>query len=127
VNCRQTMWSLAAVIVLVTGAAQAGDLEDAAAALESKDYAKARRLVTPIAQRGDRGGQRILGFMYMYEAGVPLDYVRAYMWWSLAAASGDSKSGEYRDSVGKILTPEQLAQARKMAADCKARKFKGCN
>ena len=126
-NSRLTMLSLAAVIALGTGAARAGDLEDAAAALEAKDYAKARRLVTPIAQRGDRGGQRILGFMYMYEAGVPLDYVRAYMWWSLAAAGGDSKSGEYRDSVSKILTPEQLAQAKKMASDCKARKFKGCD
>jgi len=124
---RRIILMLAALLLMEAHVAQAGDLEDAAAALEKQDYATARRLVTPIAQRGDRNGQRILGFMYMYEAGVPRDYVRAYMWWSLAAASGDSKSGGYRDTVAKALTPEQLAEAKKMASDCKSRKFRGCD
>jgi TPR repeat protein len=118
---------LAAVCVLGAQPASAGDLEDAVAAIDNKDYVKARKLVVPLAQKGNRDAHRILGFMYMYEAGVPQDTVKAYMWWSLAAAGGDSKSGEYRDSIAKMLTKEQIAQAKKMAADCKAQKFKGCS
>jgi len=121
------MLSVLAFLILSCGSAWAGDLEDAAAAIEKQDYATANRLVTPLARRGDRGAQRILGFMYMYEAGVPRDYAKAYMWWSMAAAQGDSKSGEYRDTVTKLLTPEQLAEAKKRVSECAKRKFKGCD
>ena len=115
------------LIALFVAPTFAGDLEDAVAAIDNKDYVKARKLVVPLAQKGSRDAHRILGFMYMYEAGVPQDTVKAYMWWSLAAAGGDSKSGEYRDSIAKMLTKDQLAQAKKMAADCKAQKFRGCS
>ena len=121
------MPSLVAALILNAGAAWAGALEDGAAAIERKDYVTARRLVTPIAQRGDPDGQRILGFMYMYELGVPRDYFRAHLWWSLAAAKGDSKSAEYRDIVAKLLSAEQIAESKKMASECTKRKFKGCD
>lgn len=127
VNFRRIMLSLVAALILNCGLAWAGDLEDGAAAIERQDYVTARRLVTPIAQRGDRDGQRILGFMYMYELGVPRDYFRAHMWWSLAATKGDSKSAEYRDIVAKLLTAEQIAESKKMASECTKRKFKGCD
>ena len=117
----------AAALILNCGIAWAGDLEDGAAAIEKQDYVKARKLITPLAQKGNRDGQRILGFMYMYELGLPRDYFRAHMWWSLAAAQGDSKSGEYRDVVAKLLTPEQIAESKKKANECKQRKFKGCD
>jgi TPR repeat protein len=122
----RSLWLPVAAFILTCGLAVAGDLEDGAAAIEKGDYATARKLIPPIAQRGDRDGQRILGFMYMYELGVPRDYVRAYFWWSLAAAQGDSKSAEYRDVVSKLLTAAQLAEAKKKASDCKKRNFKGC-
>jgi len=121
------VWPLVAALILNCGLVRAGDLEDGAAAIEKGDYATARKLVTPIAQRGDRDGQRILGFMYMYELGVSRNYPKAYLWWSLAAANGDTKSAEYRDVVAKLLTAEQLAEAKKMASDCIKRKFRGCN
>ena len=126
-NLRNLLLPLVAALALNCGAAWAGDLEDGVAAIEKKDYATARKLITPLAQRGDRDGQRVLGFMYMYEAGVPLDYVKAYVWWSLAHAGGDSKSGEYRDNVARLLTKDQLAEAKKMVSECTKRKFKGCN
>ena len=126
-SIRRSMLLPCAVLVLACGMAQAGDLEDGAAAIEKQDYKTARRLITPIAQRGDKDAQRIMGFMYMYELGVPRDYVRAHMWWSLAAAKGDSKSGEYRDVVAKLLTKEQIAESKKRASDCTARKFRGCD
>ena len=126
-NFRRIMPALVVALILNFGLARAGDLEDGAAAIEKQDYVTARRLITPLAQKGNRDGQRILGFMYMYEAGVPRDYFRAYLWWSLAAAQGDSKSGEYRDTVAKLLTAEQLAEAKKKVSECAKRKFKGCD
>mgnify|MGYP003340151896 CR=1 FL=1 len=119
--------SRVAAALLNAGAALAGDLEDGAAAIEKQDYKTARRLITPLAQKNNRDAQRIMGFMYMYELGLPQDYVKAYMWWSLAAAKGDGKSGEYRDTVAKMLSKEQIADAKKRASDCVARKFKGCD
>ena len=127
VKFKLIMALLVAAFMLSLNVAWAGDLEDGAAAIDRKDYATARRLITPIAQRGDRDGQRILGFMYMYELGVSQNYVKAHMWWSLAASKGDSKSAEYRDIVVKLLTPEQLAESKKMASECTRLKFKGCN
>jgi len=127
VNLIRIVWSLVAAFSLNCGLARAGDLEDGAAAIEKQDYATARKLIPPLAKQGSRDGQRILGFMYMYEVGVPRDYPRAYLWWSAAAAQGDSKSGEYRDTVAKLLTPEQVAEAKKKISECAKRKFKGCD
>lgn len=126
-NFRRIVLSLIAPLILNCGLVWAGDLEDGAAAIEKQDYATARKLIPPLARQGNRDGQRILGFMYMYEAGVPRDYPRAYLWWSLAAAQGDSKSGEYRDTVAKLLTAEQLAEAKKKVSECAKRKFRGCD
>jgi len=40
------------------------------------------------AEKGDAEAQYNLGFMYRTGQGVPLNYIQAYMWNSLAAAQG---------------------------------------
>lgn len=59
--------------------------------------------------------------------GVVQDYVRAHMWLNLSAASGYSRAVESRDTVAKLMTPQQIAEAQKLARECQARQFKGCN
>ena len=127
VNLKRLTAFLLAAIILNAGVAWAGALEDAVAAIDKKDYATASRLVTPLAQRGNAGAQRILGFMYMYELGKPRDYVRAYMWWTFAAANGDSQARGFRDSVAPGLSADQLAEAKKLVSECTKKKFKGCD
>lgn len=118
---------LALTLLPMAAPAAAGDLEDGAAAIENKDYKKARQLLTPLAQKGNREAQRIMGLMYMYELGVPRDYLKAHMWWSLAASQRDAKAADFRDIVAKQLSAEQIAESKKMIAECTKRKFKGCD
>ena len=60
--------------------------------------------------------QSNLGFMYYTGQGVPQDYVKSYMWASLAAAQGDAKAAMGRDTVAALMTPAQIQQATALAA-----------
>ena len=71
--------------------------------------------------------QTSLGSMYGTGDGVVQDYVRAHMWFNIAATSGDSKyASKNRDIVAKRMTPAQIADAQKLARECVRKKYKGC-
>jgi uncharacterized protein len=65
----------------------------------------------------DAGAQRNLGFMYYKGQGVPLNYVRAHMWFNLSAAQGDQAAVKSRDLVAQLITPAQIAEAQKLARE----------
>ena len=112
----------AAAIILVLSfivPVAAGPLEDGEAAYESGDYVTALRLFRPLANQGDARAQFSLGVIYNNGRGVAQDYVRAYMWLSLAAARGDQTAAEYLDIVARDLTLAQIAKARKLAREWK--------
>jgi TPR repeat protein len=54
-------------------------------------------------------------------SGIPKDHIEAHKWMSLAAAratGGDQKRfADARDSLAKIMTPEQIAEAQKRASE----------
>ena len=112
---------IAAIIFLLSIAvpAAAGPIEDGEAAYQSGNYSTALRLWRPLAERGDAGAQFNLGVMYNNGRGVPKDYARAYMWFSLAAAGGDQTAGDYRDTVEKSMSQAQIAEAQKLAREWK--------
>ena len=56
-----------------------------------------------------------------------MDDVRAHMWFNLAAAKGNAGSVKNRDQATKMMTPLQIAEAQKLARECQARNFKGCD
>ena len=64
--------------------------------------------------------------MYAAGDGVTQDNVRAYMWSSLAAASGYKMAMANVDILAKRMTPQQIAEAQKAARECQQRNFKGC-
>src|SRR5450759_31115 len=72
-------------------------------------------------------GQGGLGLMYAAGGGVAQDNVRAYMWFSLAAVSGYKMAVANVDILAKRMTPQQIAEAQKMARECQQRNFKGCD
>jgi uncharacterized protein len=74
----------------VAGAAVAGPLEDAVAAVNRRDYATALRLLRPLAEQGDDVAQFDLGVMYNEGRGVPRDYVQAAKWYRRAAIQGNA-------------------------------------
>ena len=68
-----------------------------------------------------------LGYMYFEGVGVPQDYVRAHFWLNLAAATGLAAAVKSRDIVANEMTPQQIAEAQKMARECLASNYKKCD
>ena len=79
-----------------------------------------------LAGRKRIGAQYNLGVMYENGQGVPLDYVRAHMWYNIAASKGVGNAKKNRDIVVKKMTPEQIEKAQKLAQECAAKNYKGC-
>jgi uncharacterized protein len=82
--------TLTITLMLMAGAAVAGQREDGVAAVNSRDYATALRLFRPLANQGDDVAQFDLGLLYNKGWGVPRDYVQAVMWYRRAADQGNA-------------------------------------
>jgi len=92
-----------------------------------QDYAQALIWYRKAADQGNGQAQFGLGLMYANGHGVPKDYVRAHMWFSIAAAAGASdvsvrEAVKWRDLVATRMTPAQIAEARRLAAEWKPTK-----
>src|SRR5260370_32168174 len=117
---------LAAQILGLPGAV-AGPWEDGTAAYNRGDYVPAIRLFRPLAEQGNAKAQNMLGVMYRRGHGVARNSVRAFVWFSRAAARGDATAkAELRD-VSQTMTTEELAQAREMAQACEASNYRQCH
>ena len=92
-----------------------------------QDYGESARWYRRAAEQGDAHAQLALGFMYYIGAGVPEDDVRAHMWFNLAASSSAldtdtrERARESRDSAARLLSPEKLARAQRMAREWRPR------
>jgi hypothetical protein len=82
-----------------------------------QDYAEALKWFRLSADQENADGQGALGSMYYMGLGVPQDYVLAHMWFNLSAARGGSPAR--RDSILHQMTPEQIAEAQKLAREWK--------
>ena len=54
--------------------------------------------------------------------GVPKDDVAAYMWFNLAAASGNKGAATQMQVMEKIMTPEKISEAQKLSREWKQKK-----
>jgi TPR repeat protein len=93
----------------------------------AKDHAKAMHWYMLAAAQGHLTAQYNLGIMYNNGQGVVQNYVRAHMWINLAAVNGNSDAVKNRDIVAAKMSTQQIAEAQKMARECQARNFKGCD
>jgi len=116
-----------AVLLGSVGVGWSADLQKGLDAANRGDFATALREWRPLAEQGDASAQNNLGFMYVYGKGVLQDYVRAHMWFNIAASSGGSKnSSKSRDNVAKKMTPSQVEKAQKLARECVRKRYKDC-
>ena len=116
-----------AVLLRSLGVSWSADLQKGLDAANRGDFATALREWRPLAEQGDASAQNNLGFMYVYGKGVLQDYVRAHMWFNIAASSGGSKnSSKSRDNVAKKMTPSQVEKAQKLARECVRKRYKDC-
>jgi len=89
-----------------------------------QDYAEAAKWYRLAANRGDAQAQYNLGLAYVEGEGVTPDNVAAHMWFNLAAArfpATDTRNRnaavKNRDVVAGKMTPEQVAEAQKLARE----------
>jgi TPR repeat protein len=116
---------VAAQILGVAGAI-AGPWEDGMASYNRGDYVPAIRLFRPLAEQGDAKAQSVLGVMYRRGQGVARSSVRAFIWFSRAAARGDARARVELRDVSQTMTAEELSQAREMAQACEASNYRQC-
>ena len=86
--------TLAALLLALglSGAANAGQHDDALAAANRGDYATAFRLYRPLADQGNASAQDNLGLMYAKGEGVPQNNAEAVKWFRLAAVQGNASA-----------------------------------
>ena len=90
-----------------------------------QDYKEAVKWYRKAAEQGNAVAQSNLGSMYGNGQGVPQDYIEAHKWLNLAAAEGNEIASKNRDIVAKRMTPEQIAEAQKLAREWKPMKAQG--
>jgi TPR repeat protein len=75
------------------------------------------------AEQGYALAQNNLGFMYAKGQAVPQDHVLAHMLFDLAASRLEAEERDMaiknRDIVASKMTPEQIAEAQKLAREWK--------
>ena len=93
-------------------------------AYQSGDFPVKKNIIEAIkwfqlaADQDEPYAQEALGKVYYDGDGVPKDYVLAYKWLNLAARRDSSGYvGMCRDALAKVMTPEQIAEAQKLARE----------
>jgi TPR repeat protein len=105
-----------------TGAAYAGQFEDAEIAYVLRDYATALELWRTLADQGHPLAQFRLGLMYRWGVGVPKDKAEALKWFRLAADAGISYAQNtvgfmYAEGDGVPKNDAKAAKWYRLAAD----------
>ncbi len=80
---------LLGLALLIAGPAQAG-FDEANAAFEAGDYAKAQAELKPLLEQHDPRAQYAMGVLYENGFGVPKDAQQAVAWYRQAAEQGNS-------------------------------------
>jgi TPR repeat protein len=106
--------------------ALAGPWEDGMASYNRGDYMPAIRLFRPLAEKGNPKAQSVIGVMYRKGEGVARNPLRAFMWFSMAAARGDAKAKAELHEVSRDMTPAEISQAQEMMQTCEASNYRQC-
>ena len=89
-----------------------------------QDYQEAVKWFQLAAEQGFGEARYNLGLAFAKGQGVAKDFVKAHMWFTLAAASETDaadrdRANKGRDIVAGLMTPAEIAEARKLAAEWK--------
>jgi TPR repeat protein len=91
----------------------------------ARDYAIAAHWLELAAHSSYSRAQLELGYLYEQGKGVPLDYVTAYMWYKTAESGGDGRAREELKRVSRLMTKQQISQAKAAASELASSVRKG--
>lgn len=86
------------------------------------NFAEAARWFEAAAEQGRTNAEVMIASMYQEGRGVPRDYVRAYMWYGLAAAAGHPKAAEARDLLATRMTPDEVVEGERLIRERQGRR-----
>lgn len=82
-----------------------------------QNYVEAFNWFKKVADQGNSNAQYNLAVGYSKGRGVPINYKKAYIWYSLASAQGHEKAKYNISVIEPKMTPQQIAEAQKEAAE----------
>jgi uncharacterized protein len=111
------LWTLASILPV-----NAGELEDAEAAINIGDNVTALRILGTLVDQDNTSAERLLGIMYVKGQGVPQDYVLGMRWMRLAADKGLAEAQNevgifYRRGWGVERNEAEAVKWFRLAAD----------
>lgn len=98
----------------------------------SRDFIASPRFtgsVREAAAGGDAVSQWSLGVQYESGQGIPQNSIKAYVWYSVAAAQGGDiweLASSARDAIGAKLAPSDLVKAQALAEKCFESNYQDC-
>ena len=92
---------IVALVAVASTATLADPLADASAAEGRGDFAAAVLLYRALAEKGNVGAQKRLGYLYEIGAGVERDWLKAAEWYSKAADAGDDVAAAALGFIGR--------------------------
>ncbi|MEJ1298893.1 MAG: hypothetical protein RPU34_05730 [Candidatus Sedimenticola sp. (ex Thyasira tokunagai)] len=87
------------------------DFEAAEAAYRSGDHVTAVEQYRKAVQAKDIRAYGKLAALYLYGIGVDKDYQKAYVWFGLAADTGDKEAERFQRAAAAAMTHEQIEQS----------------
>jgi len=114
-------------VAAFAGPAVGGPKDSASVAMRRGDYATALRLLLPLGEHGDAEAEDGLGHLYASgRADKGPDFVRAYMWFSLAAMHhppGNDRDTNERNFEGlaHFMSPAEVELARELVRNWRPR------
>jgi len=95
----------------------------AAGEITPTDHKQAIYWLSKVAKQGDTYAMSELAWSFKFVG----NRVKAYSWWSIAVAEGDTSFTKWLDEMESIMTLEQIAQAQALAAKCFESGYKDCD
>jgi TPR repeat protein len=94
----------------------------------AKNPKEARKWGRLAAKQGNADAQLLMGSLYYKTDGEESpDVVRAYMWYEVSAKQGNSEAQKEIASISKEMPPQQIADAREKAQECKSSGYELCD
>ncbi len=87
----------------------------AKAAYDGGQYASAFEQFEKLARSGSTDAQFNVGIMYAEGRGMTQDFVRGYMWLTIAATTGDPEAVRNRDLIAQKMSQTQIGEAQNLA------------
>lgn len=91
-----------------------------------QDYSRAAELFRQTCESGSVGGCHRLGLLHRDGLGVDQDNLRAHALFNIDASYGHGTARTNRDTVARLMTPQQIAEAQALARQCSETSIAAC-